>query len=53
MIESWAVRPFKFQCQKVRDEYVGPDFVLISPQRQSKFTMQKNKHVLGSLVIND
>ena len=51
MIESWAVRPFTFQWQKVRGEYVGPDLVLIPPQRQSKFTMQINKYILGSLVI--
>ena len=45
------MRPFKFQWQKVEDEYVGPGIVSISPQRLNKFSMQINKNVLGSLVI--
>ena len=46
------MRPFKFQWQKVKDEYFRPGFVSLSPQQQNKFIIQMNKNILGSLVIN-
>ena len=56
-MESWAVRPFKFQWQNVKDEYLGPGFASVSPQQKSKFGRQGNKNIaifviLGSLVNN-
>ena len=46
------MRPFKFQWQKVKDEYFRSGFVSLSPQQQNKFIIQMNKNILGSLVIN-
>ena len=45
------MRPLKVQWQKVKDEYFGPEFVSISQQQLSKFTMQINKNILVSLAI--
>ena len=49
------MRPFKFQWQKVKDEYLGPGFFSISPQRKSRLGMKRPKNkvifaTLGSLV---
>ena len=51
------MRPFKFQLQNVKDEYLGPGFASISLQRKSKFQRQNNRNIaifviLGSLVNN-
>ena len=40
---------------KVKDEYLGPGFISISPQRKSRLGMQRTKNIaifaiLGSLV---
>ena len=43
-VESWAVSLFKFQWQKVRDEYLGPGFSSMSPQQDSKFWMKNKKN---------
>ena len=55
LMESWSVRPFKFQWQKVKDKYLEPGFFSISPQRKSRLGMQRTKNIaifaiLGSLV---
>ena len=52
LVESWAVSPFKFQLQKVRDEYLGPGFSSMSPPHQdSKFWMKNNKNILVSAIL--
>ena len=56
-MESWAVRPFKFQWKNVIDEKLGPVFASLSAQRKSKFGKQRNKNIvifaiLGSLFNN-
>ena len=56
-MRSWAVKPFKFQWQNVKDEFLGPGFAFVSLQRKSEFERQRNKDItifaiLGSLVSN-
>ena len=51
LVESWAVSPFKFQWQKVRDEYLGPGFSSMSPQHDSKFWMKNNKNTVISAIF--
>ena len=56
-MKSWAVMPFKFWWQNVKDEYFGQGFASMLSQRKSKFGRQRNKNIaifaiLGSLVNN-
>ena len=56
-MESWGVKPLKFQWQNVNDEYLGPAFVSMSQQQKSKFGRQRNKNIaifaiLSSVVNN-
>ena len=49
------MRPFKFQWQKVKGEYLGPEIFSISPQQQSGIGTQRPNNkvifaILGSLV---
>ena len=51
-----AVRPFKFQWKKVKNQYLGPRFTSISPHCMSKFEIQRERNIMvftifGSLVI--
>ena len=52
-MESWAVRLFKFQWQKVRGKYLGPGFSLMSPQEDSKFWMKNNKNTAIFAILNE
>ena len=51
LIESSVVRPFKFQWQDVKDEYLRPGFALILPQRKSNFGKQKNKNIAIFVIL--
>ena len=46
LVESWEMSPFKFQWQKVRDEYLRPRFSSMSPQQDSKFWMKNNRNTV-------
>ena len=50
-MELWAVSPYKFQWQKVRDKYLGPGFCSMSPQQDSKFWMESNKNTVISAIL--
>ena len=50
-MELWAVNPFKFQWQKVRDESVGPGLPLMSPQRDSKLWIKNNINTVRSSTL--
>ena len=52
-MESWAVRLFKFQWQKVRDKYLGPGFSSMSPQEDSKFWMKNKKNTAIFANLNE
>ena len=51
IIESWAVRSFKFQWQYFYDEYFGPGFFPISLQLRSKFGRQIDSNMITFTIL--
>ena len=51
-MKSWVGRSFKFQWQKIKNEYLGPGLVLTSPHWESKFVIQRNKKIITFVTLD-